>query len=54
LAKWRWTIFRRSTHDVILLDEGQDFSPAMFRVVLSLRSPERDDVMIAMDAEQDL
>jgi hypothetical protein len=26
----------------------------MFRVVLSLRRPERDDVMIAMDAEQDL
>ena len=41
-------------YDVILLDEGQDFSPEMFRVVLSLRRPERDDVMIAMDAEQDL
>jgi superfamily I DNA/RNA helicase len=26
----------------------------MFHVVLSLRRPERDDVMIAMDAEQDL
>jgi superfamily I DNA/RNA helicase len=44
----------KEKYDVILLDEGQDFSPAMFRVVLSLRRPERDDVMIAMDAEQDL
>gem|GEM_PF-229107 len=44
----------KEKYDVILLDEGQDFSPAMFRVVLSLRRPERDDVMVAMDAEQDL
>jgi len=44
----------KEKYDVILLDEGQEFSPAMFRVVLSLRRPERDDVMIAMDAEQDL
>jgi hypothetical protein len=41
-------------YDVILLDEGQDFSPAMFHVVLSLRRLERDDVMIAVDADQDL
>jgi len=44
----------KEKYDVILLDEGQDFSPAMFHIVLSLRRPERDDVMIAMDAEQDL
>jgi len=44
----------KEKYDVILLDEGQDFSPAMFRIVLSLRRPERDDVMIAMDTEQDL
>jgi len=44
----------KEKYDIILLDEGQDFSPAMFRIVLSLRRPERDDVMIAMDAEQDL
>ncbi|MBE0669059.1 MAG: NERD domain-containing protein [Anaerolineales bacterium] len=41
-------------YDVILLDEGQDFSPAMFHVVLSLHRPERDDIMIALDTEQDL
>ena len=41
-------------YDVILLDEGQDFSPDMFRAVLSLRRGDRNDVMIAIDADQDL
>jgi hypothetical protein len=37
-------------HICNIRDEEQDFSPAMFRVLLSLRRPERDDVMIARDA----
>jgi hypothetical protein len=40
--------------DAVLVDEGQDFSPEMFGVVLGLLRSKDNDFMVATDAEQDI
>ncbi|MBI5014606.1 MAG: ATP-binding domain-containing protein [Deltaproteobacteria bacterium] len=41
-------------YDAILLDEGQDFSDEMIRVVTGLLNPETDHLTIAMDDAQNI
>ncbi|MEW6079161.1 MAG: NERD domain-containing protein/DEAD/DEAH box helicase [Thermodesulfobacteriota bacterium] len=42
------------TYDAILLDEGQDFSPDMFRVITGLLSPVTSNLTIALDENQNI
>ncbi len=41
-------------YDAILIDEGQDFSDAMFRVVMNLLNPQTDNLTIALDENQNI
>lgn len=41
-------------YDAILVDEGQDFSDDMIRVITSLLNPDTDHLTIAMDDAQDI
>ena len=41
-------------YDAILVDEGQDFSAIMFRIVTSLLNPKIDNLTIALDDNQDI
>ncbi|RMG85932.1 MAG: hypothetical protein D6708_14930 [Candidatus Dadabacteria bacterium] len=41
-------------YDAVLVDEGQDFSDDMFRLVVGLLNPETDHLLVALDDHQDL
>jgi len=41
-------------YDAILIDEGQDFSDEMFKTVISLLNPKTDNLMIALDDNQNI
>ncbi|OPY06014.1 MAG: DNA-dependent helicase II [Syntrophaceae bacterium PtaB.Bin038] len=41
-------------YDAILIDEGQDFSDEMFRTVISLLNKKTDNLMIALDDNQNI
>ncbi|RMG61047.1 MAG: hypothetical protein D6713_01185 [Deltaproteobacteria bacterium] len=41
-------------YDTVLVDEGQDFSPDMFRVVAGVLRGEGKDLVVAVDPEQDI
>jgi len=41
-------------YDAILIDEGQDFSDGMFRVIMNLLSPKTDCLTIALDDNQNI
>jgi len=41
-------------YDAILVDEGQDFSDDMFRIITNLLSPDTDYLAIALDEEQNV
>ncbi|WP_025322963.1 3'-5' exonuclease [Deferrisoma camini] len=41
-------------YDAVLVDEGQDFSDAMLRLVVGLLNPDTDHLLIALDEHQDL
>ena len=41
-------------YDAILVDEGQDFSDNMYKIVTALLNPKTDNLTIALDANQDI
>mgnify|MGYP001766150262 CR=1 FL=1 len=41
-------------HDAILVDEGQDFSDDMFRIVMALLNPKTNHLAIALDDNQNI
>jgi superfamily I DNA and RNA helicase len=41
-------------YDAILIDEGQDFSTEMFKVVIALLNPKTDNLTIALDESQNI
>jgi superfamily I DNA and RNA helicase len=41
-------------YDAVLVDEGQDFSPDMYRVVTKVLNPKTDNLTIALDYNQNL
>ena len=45
---------RYRKYDAILIDEGQDFSDDMFKVVLNLLNPATDTLTIALDENQNI
>jgi len=42
------------SYDAVLVDEGQDFSPDMYRVVTKVLNPKTDNLTIALDDNQNL
>ncbi len=42
------------TYDAILVDEGQDFSDDMYRIVTKLLNPKTDNLTIALDENQNI
>lgn len=43
-----------NTYDAILVDEGQDFNDAMYKVVTSLLNPQTNNLTIALDDNQNI
>ena len=44
----------KDSYDAILVDEGQDFSDNMYKIVTALLSPKTDNLTIALDDNQDI